>query len=107
MQDKTAVERGLFDPEVVPEELTVERMGKIVKDKYPDLSDEDQEAVRQQAVAAMTITQKAKQLASDGDSGNSVSAEPPANTALIDGVRKYAIDVRNLDIDLIDQCQPF
>src|SRR5262249_18605161 len=40
VQDKTAIERGMFDKELVPEELTVARMGKIVKDKYPDLDDE-------------------------------------------------------------------
>ena len=31
------------------EELTQVRMGKIIKDKYPDLDEEDQEAVRQHA----------------------------------------------------------
>ena len=30
-----------------------------------------------------------------------------ANTALIDGVRKFAMDVRELDIDLIDRINPF
>ena len=35
VQDKTTIERGLFDEELVPEELTQVRMGKIVKDKYP------------------------------------------------------------------------
>ena len=29
------------------------------------------------------------------------------NTALIDGVRKFAMDVRELDIDLIDRINPF
>jgi len=33
--------------------------------------------------------------------------EPSANTALIDGVRKFAMDVRDLDIDLIDSINPF
>ena len=37
VQDKTAIERGLFDEELVPEELTQMRMGKIVKEKYPEL----------------------------------------------------------------------
>jgi hypothetical protein len=37
VQDKTALERGLFDEELVPEELTQVRMGKIIKDKYPSL----------------------------------------------------------------------
>ena len=34
----SAIERGLFDEELVPEDLTVVRMGKIIKDKYPELS---------------------------------------------------------------------
>lgn len=35
VQDKHAIERGLFDEELVPEELTQIRLGKIIKDKYP------------------------------------------------------------------------
>ena len=101
-QDKTSVERGLFDEELVPEELTQVRMGKIVKDRYPELSEEDREAVRQHAVAALNLTQKAKETVLD-------EPEAPTNgsTALIDGVRKFAMDVRDLDIDLIDRINPF
>lgn len=102
VQDKTAIERGIFDEDLVPEELTQVRMGKIVKDKYPELDEGDQEAVRQHAIAALNLTQKAKQVALGGD-----DAEKSANTALIDGVRKYAMDVRELDIDLIDRINPF
>jgi hypothetical protein len=103
VQDKTAIERGLFDEELVPEELTVVRMGKIVKDKYPELDDEDQEAVRQHAVAALNLTQQAKQIALQVKDSEKLIA----NTALIDGVRKFAMDVRELDIDLIDRINPF
>ena len=102
VQDKTALERGLFDEETVPEELTQVRMGKIVKDKYPELDEEDQEAVRQHAIAALNLTQKAKELVNTGD-----DAIKSGNTALIDGVRKFAMDVRDLDIDLIDRINPF
>ena len=105
VQDKTAIERGIFDQEqLVPEELTQVRMGKIIKDKYPELDEEDQEAVRQHAVAALNLTQKAKQIVLQGDGGG---AEESGNTALIDGVRKFAMDVRELDIDLIDRINPF
>lgn len=52
VQDKAAIERGLFDEELVPEELTQIRMGKIIKDKYPELDEGDQEAVRQHAITA-------------------------------------------------------
>jgi superfamily II DNA or RNA helicase len=104
VQDKTTIERGLFDEELVPEELTQVRMGKIVKDKYPELNNEDQEAVRQHAVAALNLTQQAKQAALGVAEGD---ATPYANTALIDGIRKFAMDVRELDIDLIDRINPF
>lgn len=104
VQEKTAIERGMFDEEVVPEELTQVRMSKIVRDKFPDLSAEDQEAVRQHAIAALNLTQKAKELAASGGNGG---GEPKGNTALLDGVRKLAMDVRELDVDLIDSINPF
>ncbi|WP_345793053.1 DEAD/DEAH box helicase [Thauera sp. JM12B12] len=101
VQDKATIERGLFDEELVPEELTQVRMGKIIKDKYPELDAEDQEAVRQHAIAALNLTQQAKRLVTEGES------EGSPNTALIDGVRRFAMDVRELDIDLIDRINPF
>src|SRR6201999_1301863 len=78
VQDKTAVEQGLFNEDLVPEDLTVVRLGKIIKDKYPELDSEDQESVRQHAIAALNITQKAKQIALGG-----ADDQPSANTALI------------------------
>ncbi|MBV1700598.1 MAG: DEAD/DEAH box helicase [Hyphomicrobiales bacterium] len=102
VQDKPTIERGLFDGELVPEELTQVRMGKIIMDKYPDLEKEDQEAVRQHAIAALNLTQQAKQVAS----GSSLGLES-VNTAFVDGVRKFVMDVKDLDIDLIDRINPF
>ncbi len=102
VQDKAALERGLFDREnTVPEELTQLRMGKIVRERYPDLSEADIEAVRQHAIAALTITQQAKQQVIDENAGGI-----KANTALIDGVRMF-VNVRDLDMDLIDRINPF
>ena len=101
VQDKVAIERGLFDQELVPEELTEARMGKIVRDRYPELSELDQEAIRQQAVAALNITQQAAKVAANPDT------VIKANTAFIDGVRQFAMDVRELSIDLIDRVNPF
>jgi superfamily II DNA or RNA helicase len=101
VQDKQAIERGMFDAEAAPEELTQMRMGKIVKEKFPNLIEEDQEAVRQHAIAALTVVQQTKKtlLEVRGDEGPS--------TAFIDGIRKYALSVRELDIDLIDRINPF
>lgn len=104
VQDNSTIERGLFDPEVVPAELTQLRLGKIIKDKYPELDEGDQEAVRQHAIAALNLTQMAKKVALDGADG---SVEVRPNTAFVDGVRRYAINVRELDIDLIDSINPF
>jgi hypothetical protein len=79
-------------------------MGKIIKDTYPELEDSDVEAVRQRAIAALNFTQGAKAaVLSSNESDNELSA----NTALIDGVRKFALSVRDLDIDLIDAVNPF
>jgi hypothetical protein len=128
VQDKQAIERGLFDEELVPEELTQVRMGKIVKEKFPILEEQDQEAVRQHAIAALNVIQQAKK--SLNESGNSYTLNPSAiafpestdspdqperqldqdpspNTALIDGVRQFAFSVTELDIDLIDRINPF
>ncbi|MEZ0454172.1 DEAD/DEAH box helicase [Sphingobacterium thalpophilum] len=102
VQDKQTIERGLFDEEMVPQELTQVRMGKILKDKYPELDDGDLEAIRQHAIAALNLTQKAKEVLN-----NDVELKGKANTALIDGVRKFTMDVRDLDVDWIDSINPF
>ena len=103
VQDTAAIEKGLFDDALVPQELTLQRMGKIVRDKFPNLDAEDQEAVRQHAVAALNLTQKARAMAEGRDTG----PEEKTNTALVDGIRKFAMDVRELEIDLIDSINPF
>jgi hypothetical protein len=70
---------------------------------YPDLSDEDQEAIRQHAIAVLNVTQQAKlKLAEVDEKGTG----DQGNMALIDGVRKF-VNVRDLDIDLIDRINPF
>ena len=103
LQEKTVLERGLFDKEnTLPEELTQLHMGKIVRERYPDLSEADQEAIRQHAIAAMNITQQAKLALAQADAAGATQG----STALLDGVRKF-INVRDLDIDLIDRINPF
>lgn len=102
VQDTNNIARGMFDEEAIPEELTQVRMGKIVKLKYPELDHDDQEAVREHAVAALNMIQKSKEvLNQEGEK------EPSENVALIKGVRKFAMDVRELDIDMIDRINPF
>ena len=57
--------------------------------------------MRQHAIAALNLTQQAKRIVTEGEGDGS------PNTALIDGVRRFAMDVRELDIDLIDRINPF
>jgi hypothetical protein len=102
LQDKIALERGVLDKEnTIPEELTMQRMGKIVRERYPELSEDDREAIRQHAIAALNVTQQAKLALAQADAEGSAGS-----TALIDGVRKF-INVHDLDIDLIDRINPF
>jgi superfamily II DNA or RNA helicase len=110
VQDKQTVERGLFDEELVPEELTQVRMGKIVQEKFPDLEQEDQEAVRQHAIAALNLVQRGKHAVSEASGTYTTSStddEPTKNTALIDGMKKFDLSVTDLDMDLIDSINPF
>lgn len=105
LQDKASLEQGLFDKEhVLPQELTQLRMGKIVRERYPDLSEHDQEAIRQHAVAAMNVTQQGKLEMSKAATAS--GDESQGSTALLDGVRKF-VNVRELDIELIDAINPF
>ena len=107
VQDPRTVEQGMFNENLPPEELTQVKMGRIVKEKYPDLDEGDQEAVRQRAIAAVNVIQKAKAMNNENSQDSDEELEPTANTALLDGVRKFAMNVRDLDIDLIDRINPF
>ena len=101
VQNKTAVERGMFDDDLVPEEITQVLLTNIITEMNPDLNEGDAEAVRQHAIAALTVVQQGKA------SANSDDDTPTVNTSLIDGIRKFALDVRELNIDLIDRINPF
>lgn len=109
-QDTKTVEQGLLNKELPAQEITQVQIGHIVKARYPDLDDHDREAVRQRCVAAYVVTQQAKAALSLGEPDTSTivgEIETSPNTAFIDGVRKFAMDVRNLDVDFIDQINPF
>lgn len=115
VQNKSAIERGLFDQEnIVPEELTQLALGKIVQEKYPELEAEDQEAVRQHAIAAFNLIQQAKKeleqtqetLGGTTPQFTDSDNKPASNLAFIQGVKRF-MNVSDLDIDLIDHINPF
>ena len=106
INDRSTIEQGVFTPpeDLVTEEMTVVKMGGIISDRYPNMSEADKEAIRQRAVATFALTQKA---AEESKKGQEKPNQPSGGSALVEGVRKYALDVRQLDIDLIDRINPF
>lgn len=97
-------QRGLFNPSGVPEEQTVLGAMNIVRARHPNLSPEDQEAARQRVIAALNTLN----LAAEGNKLREKEGETiEGTTKLLDGLRKYTTDVRNLDVDLIDSINPF
>jgi hypothetical protein len=95
-------------------------MGKIVTERFPHLEEEDREAVRQHAIAALNFVQQAKQTVNEAggiytstldmtnpNATNPSNSEIAKNTSLIDGIRKFALSVTDLDMDLIDRINPF
>lgn len=109
LQDKVVLERGVLENDHLPEDNTIIRMGKIIQSRYPELSDEDKEAVRQHAVSAINTTQQIKLALQEPDQGevqavNENSAS--SNMSFITGVRKF-VNVRDLSIELIDHINPF
>jgi hypothetical protein len=98
VQDKETLTRALFDTEhTVPQETTQMRIPKIIRDRYPELTEDDVEAVRQRAVAALTLVQTAVKT----------EEKVNANLGLLQGVRKFVLHVRELSVDLIDAINPF
>ena len=80
----------------------MKRLNLPAEPELSSRSEADQEAVRQHAVAAMNITQQAKLALAQADANGSTQG----STGLLDGVRKF-VNVRDLDIDLIDRINPF
>ncbi|NGP18869.1 pseudomurein-binding repeat-containing protein, partial [Devosia aurantiaca] len=74
-----------------------------IKDMYPERDEEDQEAIRQHAIAALNFVQGSKAALT----GAAASTTDSVNTAFIQGVRRFAMSVKDLDIDLIDRINPF
>ena len=97
VQDKEMLTRALFDPETLPQETTQLRIPKIIAERYPELSPEDVEAVRQRAVAALTLVQTSMKT----------EGKVSANLGLLEGVRRFVLQVRELSVDLIDKIDPF
>ena len=57
-QDTVLATQGAANPNVTPEEINRLYIPRIIESRYPDLSDDEQEEVRQQLVTRMNIVAK-------------------------------------------------
>ena len=127
-QDPEISSQATADPEIAAERVNAHLIPKVIEEKFEDLNEAEVEELRQHVVAQMNIigeaqnqvllTPNSENQTITGGSGYGAdefgSEEEPdgepvgkgKNLGLIKLVRKF-INVQELDIDLIDQINPF
>jgi len=110
-----AMDRRTVADDVAPEVATQMVLTDIIEKSYENLSNDETEAIRQDLAARMNIATLAKREDEQGDeppeTGGANSDDDDIESApdgmnLINMVKKF-INVRELDIDLIDGINPF
>lgn len=121
-----AVDARIIAPDTAPEVATQMLLTDIIEHRYDNLSDDEAEAIRQNLAARMNILTLARREAERGfaeagtpflgaDETQTATAEPAADdetddrlapNTLLAMVRRF-INVRELDIDLIDSVNAF
>lgn len=105
IQNTEVLEKAIFDEDIPAQEITQVYIGKVIRKLYPHLSEQDIEAIRQRIVATFNLTQIVRQESANAKS--TTDNQDKLNTRFIDSIRKIALDVRELDVDLIDKIRPF
>ena len=112
-----AMDRRVVADDVPPEIATQMVLTEIVENSYEDLTPEETEAVRQDLAARMNLVGLAKRhgedsvareetSGSEGKAGGNKDSDDGPNLSLMNMVKRF-INVRELDIDLIDSINPF
>ncbi|ESQ91308.1 DEAD/DEAH box helicase [Asticcacaulis sp. AC460] len=113
-----AMDARVLAPDTAPEVATQMMLTDIIERRYDNLSADETEAIRQDLAARMNILTLARREAATGfsESASGVFEGPPpsdgddepagAPNTLFDLVRRF-INVRELDIDLIDSVNAF
>ncbi len=94
MQDSRVLQAAMNPDEVAPEVVTKVYIPKVIEEKYPDLSEQEVEEIRQQVVANTAL-----KTSNEG-------GMPEMSSKLIQLAGKM-VNVQELDIDLIDSINPF
>lgn len=118
-QDPRAQQHAMTNPDTAAEKINQEAVPRIIQESYPDLSEDDVEAVRQHVVAQMTLlpvtntesgnTTPGNTDTSGGDTAGEYEENPTTKdkTASIITHSRRFIDIHNLSIDMIDKINPF
>lgn len=115
-----AMDKRVLAPDTAPEVATQMVLTDIIETRYPDLSEEETESARQHLAAHMNILTLARQEEQRGmaeaaavfegnptDPGDDGQEEPEgAPNTLLQMVKKF-INVREIDVDLIDSVNAF
>lgn len=104
-----AMDRRVVANDVAPEVATQMVLTDIIETTYENLSDDETESVRQDLAARMNLIGMAKRASQEGgfaEEGEEYDAEPSENLSLMNMVKRF-VNVRELDIDLIDSVNPF
>lgn len=102
LQDRNILERGIFDCNQPTQMIGGANLGSIIKNRYPDLSEENTEAIRQRIAAALNLTQRAKRYIPESD-----NEECGNSTALSDRMRNITLRSRELSVHQIDKIDTF
>lgn len=104
-----AMDRRVVGDDVAPEVATQMVLTEIVESSYEDLNEDETEAIRQDLAARMNIIGMAKRDAeksAEGEYSDEVTPDNKENPSLLDMVKRF-VNVREIDIDLIDSINPF
>ncbi len=102
------ISRIMTDPDVV-KAMPSKKAGKLINkglipkiliDKYPDLSEHDREAIRQEVVANMVLNKAVdKEFTAKGGQADDIR--------ILKFTSGLALDIRELNINMIDEINPF
>jgi hypothetical protein len=95
-QDSKTATLAAANESIAPETVNQVLIPRIIEERYPDLDEQQLEEVRQQLVSRMNVVAQI----------NDNARKDGGNLGILNMVRRF-INVRELDIDLIDEVNPF
>ena len=105
-QDKR-ITRAMIDDSIAPEVVNEVYVAKVIEEKFPDLTPDEIETVRQHLAAQMVIASIAgKPDNIDNGAYNAENKEFGGNKNFVNQVRRF-VNVNDLNVDLIDSINPF